>query len=723
MKQVLIKKGRALSSEVPPPMVQPGMIRVRVHASCISPGTEAMGIAASGKSLLQKAIAQPDKARKAWARMRKEGIASVLRKAQSQQEEARPIGYSAAGTVLEVGDGADEFQVGQRVAIAGAAYAHHAAEAVVPVNLAIPMPEGLSFDEAGTVALGAIALQGVRRSGLQLGENAVVLGCGALGLLALQMLKAAGCRVAAVDVSADRLEEARSLGADLTCSPEEGDAVRRVTQYFDGRGADAILITAATRSNAVLSQAFQMARTKGRVVLVGVVGPEFNREEMYAKELDLVISTSYGPGRYDEQYERWGADYPYGYVRWTERRNMDAYLRMLSDGRVQVRRLISGTVSINEADAAYERLKGPDRPLLMVFHYDAEHPAPVVAAPVPPVDVRAEWTPPPSGAPVGIAVVGAGQFMKSMHLPYLASLKERVAVRRIVDQAGHNAVGVASKFPGCQAATDPASVWSDPAIHAVLIGTRHDTHAELAFRALEAGKAVFVEKPMALTPGDFARLQDAIGRTGAPYLVGYNRRFSPMARSLRKQVQSRVNPLMLHYTMNAGYIPYTHWTQTHEGGGRIMGEGCHIIDLFRYLVGHPVESLHVEALRPATAQVRPNDNCVITLRYSDGSVATLLYTAVGNAGASKERLEAFWDEKAAMLDDYVRMTCHGAPGGMELKKQDKGHASEMDAFLAACRGEAERLPIPWDELENTWQATWQADRMACGSVSADPEGD
>ncbi|MCU0772591.1 MAG: bi-domain-containing oxidoreductase [Verrucomicrobia bacterium] len=715
MKQVVVKSGKPLVVDVPAPALLPGFLLVEVRASCVSPGTEMAGIAASGKSLLQRAMEQPDKAKAALLKMKDQGVSAVWRQAKRQFDREGLAGYSAAGVVVDVGPGAEGFTRGMGVAVAGAGMANHAEVVSVPVNLAVPIPEGVDFDAASSVALGGIAMQGVRRAEVALGERVAVIGCGPLGLLAVQMLQASGCRVFATDLDERRLAMAGEFGAECTANPSTEDIVKRALHWSGGQGVDAAIVFTATSSGEPVSQAFQMSRRKGRVVLVGVAGGEYERDEMYTKELDFVISTSYGPGRYDEDYELRGRDYPYAYVRWTEKRNMEAYLELLRRGVVRVDPLIEVREPLSNAPAAYERLKSPQRPLLAVIQYEerTQEPSPIQGR----VEAVGVWHTPASGAPVALALVGAGSFVQAMHVPVIKGMAGKVSVPWACSRTGTSARACAALLPGCQPTTEYDVVLADPAVHAVLIGTRHDTHADLAIRALKAGKAVFLEKPMCLTPAEFESVQAAVRESAAPFVVGYNRRFSPFADIVRREVSRRIHPLMIHYTMNAGYLPPTHWTQGPEGGGRLLGEACHIIDLFRSLVGQPVREVSCSPLRSPSAAALPTDNFTLSLTYGDGSVATLLYTAQGHKAVPKERMEVYFDEKAFILDDYLAMEAHGmSKAGLALKQRDKGHAAELAAFHRAV-ATGERFPIPWEELVETWQVTWQADQI-CRSGEA-----
>ncbi|MFK7911763.1 MAG: Gfo/Idh/MocA family oxidoreductase [Akkermansiaceae bacterium] len=709
MKQILISKGNPIVANVPIPESVPGFLLVRLEASCVSPGTEMAGIAASGKSLLQRAMEQPDKAKAAILQMKKQGIGKVWNQAKKKFGKEGLSGYSAAGVVIDSGASCDGFVRGMRVAVAGAGLANHAEFVTVPINLAVPIPDGVSFTEASSVALGGISMQAVRRAEVSLGERVAVIGCGPLGLLAVQMLVASGCRVFATDLDARRLAMAREFGAEQAVSPADEDIVSRATHWSGGMGVDSAIVFTATSSGEPVSQAFRMARRKGKVVLAGVAGGEYKRDEMYTKELDFLISTSYGPGRYDDEYELRGKDYPYAYVRWTEKRNMESYLDLIDSGRVNISPLIEIVKSIDDAPAAYEELKLPERPLLAVLRYEAEEELKENTAPAP--EGGTSWKTISEDDALAIALVGVGAFVQSMHVPILKAMGGRVAVPWALSRTGPSARACAAQLEGCQIETDYDKVLSDTGVNAVLIGTRHNSHADLTIRALNAGKAVFVEKPMCLTPDEFDTISATVENSSAPYMVGYNRRYSPFADVIRREVAGRANPLMIQYTMNAGFLPADHWTQGHEGGGRLLGEACHIVDLFRSLVGHPVVSMHCAPLRGNNPSSLPTDNFSLTLAYSDGSVASLIYTAQGNNGVSKERMEVYFDQKIFKLDDYLTMDAHGMPKAeLILKQQDKGHATEMKAFRDAATS-GERFPIPWEELVETWQVTRQADEI------------
>ena len=703
MKQVVIKKGSALVVDLEPTTLQRGTIIVKTRASCISPGTEISSMISSGRNLYSKVKANPDKIKKALERINSVGFLSVFQKAMEKNNQEKSIGYSAAGIIEDVAEDVYGFKKGMRVAVAGAGYANHAEYSVIPVNLAVPIPDNVGFKEASTCALGGIALQGVRRSETTLGEFVAVIGCGAIGLLTVQLLKAAGCMVVGIDLDTRRLELAKKLGADVIFNSAQDNFIDSVVNLTNGYGVDKVIITASTNSNTVLSQSFRICRQKGRVVLVGVVGPEFKREDMYIKELDFVISTSYGPGRYDEQYERFGHDYPYGYVRWTEKRNMDAYMRCLSSGAVRVEDIIEATYPVDQVLMAYTRLKD-DRLLLVTLNYDenCEETSEVEKTEI--LEIETNWSPPKSKL-MRVGIVGAGNFTRSMHIPNMKRLREYYKVTYVCNKTGLSAREVAKLFTGCNAITDYEKLLKSD-IDMVMIGTRHDTHAYLSMKALSAGKAVFVEKPMCITNHEYNALVKVVNESGAPFMVGYNRRFSPFSLKIKECIENRINPVFIQYTMNAGYVPYSQWIHTDEGGGRIVGEACHLIDLFRFIVGSPAVTVSVDVLTSKTGSVHSDDNAVITVRYRDGSVGTLLYTSIGPKKADKETMKVFCDGQLFEMQDYKIMKNYGDHKDLILKKQDKGHLSELKVF-AECVVKGERFPIPWEELKETWEITRQ----------------
>jgi len=702
MKQVILRNGRAVVEEVPAPALLPGSILVRVAYSCVSPGTETATLSSTevkmGVGLIKTALRHPDKVRQVLGSLRTRGFRATKALIQDRISFGSAVGYSCAGIVAEVAEGVESFCPGDRVACAGSGYANHAEAVVVPQNLAVAVPPSVELSQAATVTLGAIALQGVRRAQPALGETIGVIGLGVLGQLTVQLLKSAGCRVIGLDLRRARVDLARSLGLDEGLIPADEGLEERVRHLTLGFGLDAVIITAATPSDDPVNLAMRLARRKGRVVVVGDVGLKLQRHEMYRKELDLLMSTSYGPGRYDPLYEEGGLDYPYAYVRWTENRNMAAYLDLVAGGRIQLTPLLTTVLPLAEAERAYEALRGEDGPLTVLL----KNPLPSDEGPL---GRRIVLTPRRTtpGQRLRVGIIGAGSFAKATHLPNLKHLRGRYEIRAIVSRTGTSALAVARQYEAAVAATDYHEVLSDPEIDAVLICTRHDLHASQAAEALRAGKHVFVEKPMAIEREELAELTQTIRDLQAAgscpaFMVGFNRRFSPFALRVKESVADRVHPLLIRYRMNAGPLPPGHWVNSAEGGGRIVGEACHILDLFAYLTGSSVASVTATAIHPTSPACRGDENFVATLRYRDGSVCTLLYTALGARDFPKEEMEVYADGRVLVLDDYRVLDVYGGKGpGLRTTLQDKGHRAELEAFHRLVTGQGEP-PMTLEEM-------------------------
>lgn len=700
MKQVLIHSGQAVVEEVPPPQPEPGAVIVRVMHSCISPGTESSGMKESGEPLWKRALKNPGKVKQALQMLASSGFSHTKSVVQGKLQSGYPTGYSAAGRVMIAGEGVDDLKEGDIVACAGAQCAHHAEIIRVPRNLAVKVPAGLSTGPASTVALGAIAMQGVRRAQPTLGENFVVIGLGVLGQLTSQFLKANGCRVIGSDLDPARIQLATGLGMDVELDPRDGDSIEKVLQLTGGLGADGVIITASASSNDILSSAFQMCRRKGRVVLVGVVGMELNREDIYAKELDFFISTSYGPGRYDNNYEEKGHDYPPAYVRWTENRNMSEYLSMLAAGKINADPLISAEHDIDNAGRAYAEIAAEGaRPMISLLSYpDAGAAAPETKIPNPNAS--------PSGkAVINLALAGAGGFAQGMHLPNLDRMKSLYKLHAVMSRTGHNAKAVAKQFGAGYATTDYKDVLSDSGVEAVLICTRHDTHAAMTLDALRAGKHVLVEKPLCLSREEMTEIEgffrNAGGESGSPVmLTGFNRRFSKYAARIHELISGRNSPLIINYRMNAGYIPMDSWLHGDEGGGRNLGEACHIYDLFTFLTGAKAVSVDARSINVSTGYYSSRDNFAATVTFDDGSLATLTYTALGAKDFPKETMEVYCEGRIYSMNDYKKLTVHGYNDkGTESAIFEKGHREELEEFAKAVK-EGGEWPIPlWQQFQ------------------------
>lgn len=709
MIQAIVKKGKVFGEEVPAPLVSKGSLLLKVVNSCISAGTEISGVQGSGKSIIKRALEQPKHIKKVIDMVRSEGIFDAYAKVKGKLAGGAPTGYSISGVVIAVGKGVSKFTIGDHVAAAGAGLANHAEYVDVPENLVIKMPAGMDFEAASTVTLGGIAMQGVRRADLRLGEMVVVVGAGILGLLTMQMLKHSGVRVAAIDLDETRLTIAKELGAELTLNPTAENAVDAIQNWTGGNGADAVIFTAASGSSEPLSQSFQMCKRKGRVVLVGVVGMEIKREDMYQKELDFLISTSYGPGRYDKKYEEQGLDYPYAYVRWTENRNMAEYLRLLNDGVIRLDKLINSVYPIEQVTEAFESLQQPDiKPLMVLLDYGM------------PENFASEnfvnqnrkigaTTTTISRDVINIALVGAGGFATGIHLPNIEKLSNKFRLHSVVNRTGYKAKAVAEQYKANYSTTDFQDVLNDNAVDLVLIATRHDNHAELALQALQAGKHVFVEKPLATTQEELESIKAfyADGNEGKPLLfTGFNRRFSKYAQEIKLHTDKRLNPLLIHYRMNAGFLPRDHWV--HEDGGRIIGEGCHIIDLMTFFTGSTLESISVDCLSPSTDNYSASDNKVISLAYKDGSIATIHYFSVGSKDVSKEYMEVHFDGKSIVMDDYKSLKGYGLKlNEISTSASQKGQFEELECLYESLKRQERQWPIAFWDMIQTTQASIQ----------------
>lgn len=568
MKQLLLNKGAVHVDNVPAPLVELGTVLVSVSHSCVSIGTEMAGVRSSALPLWQRALKHPEEVKQVMRMVAEQGIRRIHRMVKSKITSGTALGYSAAGLVVEVGEGVSDLRIGDRVACAGAQCAHHAEVIRVPRNLVSKIPDNVDFSHASTVTLGAIAMQGVRRMSPTMGEAFIVLGLGIIGQITLQMLKANGCRVIGVDIDRNRVRLAKECGADAAFHPDDEDAIQHAFRLADGYGVDGVVVTAASSDDKLISQAFQMCRKKGRVVLVGDVGLDLNREDIFKKELDFLISTSYGPGRYDPTYEEGGVDYPLSYVRWTENRNMSEYLRLVSTNQIKLVSLISKIIDIDQASNAYEELKASNQDLLVLLHYPDGRGG----------DASSRKITNPSaisrkGGALRVALVGAGGFAKGMHLPNMESLAGKFYLHAVMSRTGHNAQATAKQFGAAYATTDISQIICDSDVDVLLIATRHNLHASMVLEGLRAGKHVIVEKPLALTQGELNSIQDFYRENpaGPVLMTGFNRRFSPHLKRIHEVIAQRSNPMIINYRMNAGHIPLDSWVHGEEGGGAQLG--------------------------------------------------------------------------------------------------------------------------------------------------------
>ncbi len=661
---------------------------------------------------IEKARQQPDRVKMVVDKIRTDGLFPTLEAVLNKLDQPLPLGYCNVGVAMEIGDGVRGFAVGDRVVSNG----HHAEVVSVPKNLCAKVPDSVSDDEAAFAVIGAIGLQGIRLVQPTLGEAVVVTGLGLIGLVTVQLLRAHGCRVLGIDFDPEKLALARRFGADVVDLGKGEDPIAVASAFSRGRGVDAVLITASTKSSEPVHQAALMCRKRGRIVLVGVAGLELSRADFFEKELSFAVSCSYGPGRYDANYEEKGFDYPVGFVRWTEQRNFEAVLDMMADHRLDVRPLISHRIPINEAERAYELVAGAAPSLGILLEYAAPSERSNAQLRRSTVSLRGSEqrernaTKRP-GAPK-VAFVGSGNYAGAVLIPAFKAAGAELGT--VASQRGVTGLHAGRKFGFEATTTETDGVFTDPSVDAVVISTRHDTHAALVRRALEAGKHVFVEKPLALRLEELTEIErahEAAGGEGnAPLLmVGFNRRFAPQVRQMKELLGGVTEPKAFVMTVNAGAIPAEHWTQDPTvGGGRIVGEACHFIDLLRFLAAAPIVDFQAASIGAATEARVTDDKASITLRFADGSLGTILYLANGHKSFPKERLEVFTGGRILQLDNFRRLSGFGWPGfrGMNLWRQDKGQRACAEAFVNAVHG-GTQSPISFDELMEVSRVTIQ----------------
>lgn len=683
MKQVYTSKQGAIIKETTEPGLSRGSVKIRVAYSCISAGTEMMAYKGANKSILKRAIEHPEQVKQAIDIALSQGLKKAFNKVESSIEKLSPSGYSVAGEVVAIGEGVTEFKVGDKVSAGGAGFALHAEYVVVPKNLVVRVPDGLDLKYASIGTVGSIAMHGVRRADLRLGEYGVVIGCGLMGLLAIQMMKASGVKVVCTDVNPARLSLAKNLGADKVINSLEEDPVCAVRNWTNGYGADAVLFTAATHSNEPLSQSFKMCRKKGKVVLLGVSGMTIDRADMYKDEIDFIISTSYGPGRYDSEYENKGLDYPYAYVRWTENRNILSFLELIAEGKVNIDKLSPKVYSIDKASEAYSGLQNdPANHILTILDYGVN-----------PGDKQSDSSSvvvnehkSVSNKVISIGLIGAGSFATSTLLPIIAAHPDKFRLKTIVNRSGDKALNAARQFKAEKCSSLQDDIFNDPEIDLVMICTRHNNHAELVLKALQAGKHVYTEKPLAVTMKQLdtikAYYKDNEGKQLPVLMVGFNRRFSKAANEIKRVLEKRTAPAFIRYRMNAGYVPADAWV--HGDGGRIIGEGCHLVDLMQYLMGCEVVDVNVAHFKPKAGLYLSEDNRFLTMEFTDGSVAEIEYFSCGNKELPKEYMEVHWENKSIIMDDYKLLTGYGVKvNSCKSAISNKGHENEWLALYNA----------------------------------------
>lgn len=696
MKQILqnLKTGATVVAEVPCPRASAGQLLIRTTRSLVSAGTERMLVDFGKANPIEKARQQPDKVRMVLDKIKTDGLMPTLDAVRNKLEQPLPLGYCNVGVVLEAGRGVEGFAVGDRVASNG----KHAEVVSVPLNLCARIPDAVSDEAAAFTVVGAIALQGIRLAQPTLGEAVVVTGLGLIGQITVQLLRAHGCRVLGIDFDPAKLEMAKSFGAEVVNLGAGEDPVQAAERFSRGRGVDAVIVTAATKSSEPMHQAALMCRKRGRIVLVGVTGLELSRDDFFKKELTFQVSASYGPGRYDPDYEEKGHDYPVGFVRWTEQRNFEAVLDMMADGRLDVAPLVSHRFALDQVDAAYEVVGGSEPSLGIMLEYPtpAEKPDAAMRASTVRLNAAAPLT--GSGQAPSVAFVGSGNYATGVLIPAFKAAGANL--KSVASSAGVSGVHAGKKYGFEETTTDTAGLFADPQVDALVVTTRHNSHAGFVLQALLAGKHVFVEKPLCLTLDDLDEIEAAHARLAAQgkaplVMVGFNRRYAPQVQKIKSLLAGASGPKSFVMTVNAGAIPSDHWAQSMEvGGGRIIGEACHFIDLLRFLAGSPIVSHTRMAMDSANG-----DTVTLQLGFADGSIGTVHYFANGCKAFPKERLEVFAAGRVLQLDNFRKLTGYAWPGfsKMNLWRQDKGQKACAAAFVNAIR-DGGAAPIPFEEI-------------------------
>jgi predicted dehydrogenase/threonine dehydrogenase-like Zn-dependent dehydrogenase len=706
MKQVLqsLKNGTTSLSDIPAPQLKAEHVLIRTRQSLISPGTEKMLLDFGKASLLQKARQQPDKISMVLDKIKTDGLLSTLDAVRSKLDQLIPMGYSNVGEIIALGKGVTEFHVGDRVVSNGA----HAEIVSVPKNLCCKVPATVCDEDAVFTVLGAIALQGIRLALPTLGETFAVIGLGLIGLLTVQLLRAQGCRVLGLDLDADKVALAKQLGAQALQVSAETDPIAVAYEFSRARGVDGVIITASTQSNEPIQQAAQMCRQRGRIILVGVSGLELARADFYKKELSFQVSCSYGPGRYDPAYEEQGHDYPLGFVRWTQQRNFEAFLDILAQKTLTTAPLITHRLTFSESEAAYDLLTDNTSKIGILLTYDIP-----AAQSLPAQTIQLNETMPAHSAALTVGVIGAGNYASRILIP--AFKKAGAVCKTLASTTGISGRRFGLAFGFHHVTTDVETLFTDPGIDTLIVASRHDSHARFVVKALRAGKNVFVEKPLCLSLNELEEIKDQYQNSHQLLMVGFNRRFAPHIQKIKSLLAPVTTPKSFIMTVNAGDIPATHWTQDAvTGGGRLVGEACHFIDLLRYLAGCPITAYHVAHMDQVAIR---DDKVCITLSFSDGSLGTIHYLANGHRSYPKERLEIFSDGKVLQLDNFRKLRGYGWPNfkRLNLFQQNKGQQECARQFMNAVKF-ALPAPIPAAELFEVAQITLEiADTIKSGS--------
>ncbi|ROL56259.1 oxidoreductase [Bacteroidetes/Chlorobi group bacterium Naka2016] len=662
------KSGEILVADVPPPICPQRGILVQNYFSVISSGTERTSVETAKSSLIERAKRQPEQVRTVIDNLKKEGLTSTLNKVFSRLDSYKTFGYSSAGVVIE--SKSEHFSPGDKVACAGAGYATHSEIVAIPQNLACKIPQGVSFESAAFTTIGSIALQGIRQANPRLGEYVAVIGLGLIGLITVQLLKANGCLVAGLDVREDNFALARTFGCNFV-GISSTELIPNLMAFSNGMGFDSVIITASTSSNEPTELALKIARKKGRVIVVGAVGMNIPRSPFYEKEIEFTIACSYGPGRYDKNYEEYGIDYPYAYVRWTENRNMQAFLELIRDGKIDVSKLITHKFPIEQADKAYAILSKPDeKHIAILLEYPQTQKA--IAKVLPSLATKVKK------GKIKLGFIGAGNFAQFNILPVLKNLD--VEFHTVSTATPTNAVSVAKHFGFKYSTTDSLEIIHNPEIDVIFIASRHNTHAQFVIESIKYGKPVFVEKPLCIAVEELKQIEEEYYKNPVPLMVGFNRRFSKPFQTIKQLLGNRTQPIAMHYRVNAGFIPSDHWIQKPElGGGRIIGEVCHFVDTMMYLTDSHPKTVYAESLSHQLENTTIDDTTTITIKFEDGSIGVIEYFANGNKNLEKEYFEVFSEGTSIVLNNFENLSIY-TNNGVKKKKFDgsKGHREEIE---------------------------------------------
>lgn len=711
MRQIFLEKGAIVVKEVCQPLMDEYSVLVAVHYSFISSGTELATVDNAQAGLLSNI---PSKIKKVIESVTINGLEATKALIKGKLKgELQAIGYSCSGQVIAVGSKIRTLRPGDWVACAGSGIANHADIVCVPEHLVVKLSGKEHLQAASLTTIGAIALQGVRRVQPQLGEVVCVLGLGLLGQITVQLAKLSGCTVVGIDLMPERLELAQKLGADYVYNAADEQLKKEIEFLTHHNGVDSTIITAASKSDAIMQQAMEITRRKGKVVLVGDVGLNLSRDPFYKKEIDFLISCSYGPGRYDASYEQRGQDYPFAYVRWTEQRNLQAFAQLIEQGKINTAELVTAHTDLEHVGQAFELLKNR-KALGVILTYGQKDDILCVEPAVKAQASQAKFVP-ASKSTWRVGFVGAGGFAKVKLMPLVAKI-ESAKIHAIVDADVTASQNASNLYGAARALTADDDLFREDLVDVVVIASPHKFHCDQAIRALNNGKAVFLEKPMVTDVDQLQRFVAWLGNNPqAPLCVDYNRSFAPYVQKIKKTVEKRHSPLVVHYRMNAGFIPKEHWVQTDIGAGRIIGEACHIIDLFCYLTDSTPVSVSVEALHAGTSNIFPTDNFSAHIRFEDGSLCTLLYTSLGHSGLGKERMELFFDSKSIIMDDYTQLHGFGFPSTFNETtiNPDKGHEALMKTFFEQLSQPTFNPPISFNRLKTTAELTLLIDKLAC----------